>query len=570
MKCKTGQDLIFRLLIVVMLSITLFACKKQSSQSGSNDVDPSGDNDIKVEAGEFVGGKSIKMPLIAWGADLITINANGSSAKTIKGSLIDQAGLNIELFREDDFSKQRDMFIRGEIAFLRGTMGMINMAAEKLNANPNTHPVIIFQHSWSAGGDALIVKKGIKAVKDLKGKTVAIQSYGPHVDYFLKLLKDSRVKIKDVKIVWTKDLIGPEGDTPMAKLYKDNIDAAFVIIPDALALTSNGSVGTGAEDSVKGAHILLSTKTANRIISDVYAVRSDYLKKNKESVKKFVKALLQSEEQVRDLFKKQDSAELKQLLTVGGKLLLDDSGAIADVKGMYYDAEMAGFDGNVKFLADANYLRNHKNLSNEIQKSLIGLGLISSQSKIEAADWDYNKMKEGLRYANAKVKSRFNPTKASVVAEKLSQSDSSLFMFEIFFSPNQNTFTIDSYKQQFDRVIDLASTYGGAIITVEGHSDTMSYLRKEKEGADQLVLKKIKQSAKNLSYSRASSVKAEIVNYAKTRGIIVDPNQFTIIGRGISSPKFKIPETKEQWLQNMRVQFKIIQVEAEEDVFKPL
>jgi ABC-type nitrate/sulfonate/bicarbonate transport system substrate-binding protein len=78
----------------------------------------------------------------------------------------------------------------------------------------------------------------------------------------------------------------------MSKLSGGDIDAAFVIIPDALALTSQGTVGTGAEDSVKGAKILLSTKTADRIISDIYAVRRDYFEKNREKVKGFVKALL--------------------------------------------------------------------------------------------------------------------------------------------------------------------------------------------------------------------------------------------------------------------------------------
>jgi hypothetical protein len=56
----------------------------------------------------------------------------------------------------------------------------------------------------------------------------------------------------------------------------DKLDAVMAISPDALKLTSNGTVGTGSEGSVKGAHMLLSTKTASRIIADVYAVRKDY------------------------------------------------------------------------------------------------------------------------------------------------------------------------------------------------------------------------------------------------------------------------------------------------------
>jgi len=145
-----------------------------------------------------------------------------------------------------------------------------------------------------------------------------------------------------------------------------------------------------------------------------------------------------------------------------------------------------------------------------------------------------------------------------------------LFSFEIFFQPNQNTFGANNYKDEFDRVIDLSSTYGGAIIIVEGHSDPMSYLRKQKEGGDQVLMKKIKQSAKNLSYSRASAVRDEIVNYASKKGIVLDRSQFTVIGRGIDSPRYAVPSSKDEWLKNMRVQFKIIQVEAEEEVFRPL
>ena len=62
----------------------------------------------------------------------------------------------------------------------------------------------------------------------------------------------------------------------------------MAISPDALKLTSNGTVGTGAEGSVKGARMLLSTKTASRIIADVYAVRKDYFDTHRAEVQKFV------------------------------------------------------------------------------------------------------------------------------------------------------------------------------------------------------------------------------------------------------------------------------------------
>ena len=81
-----------------------------------------------------------------------------------------------------------------------------------------------------------------------------------------------------------------------------------MIIPDALALTSNGTVGTGAEDSVKGARILLSTKTANRIIADVYAVRADYFESNRAAVERFVRGLIEGETALRELVRQQGRA----------------------------------------------------------------------------------------------------------------------------------------------------------------------------------------------------------------------------------------------------------------------
>ncbi len=551
---------IFLAILILITSLTFIQCKEKTSSSSSS-----------MSAVDFVKGKNIKVPLIAWGADIITIFANGSSHKAIKGSLCNKAGLNLELFREDDFNKQVNMFIQGKIPFLRGTMGMINQASEKLHANPKTRPILIYQHSWSAGGDALVAKKGIRTIKDLKGKTVAIQNYGPHVDYFLKLIKDAGLSPKDVRIVWTKDLVGAKGDTPMAKLYQGNIDAAFVIIPDALALTSNGTVGSGAEDSVKGARIILSTKTANRIISDVYAVRSDYFNKNKKEIKKFVQALFAAEEAVRDLFKSKTGDAYSNLLKASGKLLLNDPNANKDVEGLYADAEHSGFNGNVQFFNNMRYPRNFQNLTREIQSSLIKLGTIQSRSTLISANWDYNSFKKDLRYATRTSVSKFNPQTTQVIAEKYSKGKKgTLFSFEIFFQPNQRVFSASAYKKQFDKVIDFASTYGGALITVEGHSDPMNYLRKKKSGSTDIYLKKIKQAAKNLSLGRASSVKDAVISFAAGKGITLDKNQINVIGHGISSPKFGIPKNKNQWRQNMRVQFKVIQIEVEEKAFKPL
>jgi hypothetical protein len=207
---------------------------------------------ISTEAEEVAPAEQIRVPLITWGGDEATILANGNAVRTAPDSIFGKKGLKLNLVREDDFKKQIEAYLRGETPYLRGTMGMVNMASEVLGRDPRTAPVVIYQLTWSNGGDCLVVKPGIKTVKYLKGKTVALQAYGPHVDYLAKVLADAGLSMSDVTIKWVKDLTGTV-ETPAEAFREAGIDAAMMIIPDGMALTSGGAVGTGAEGSVKGA-----------------------------------------------------------------------------------------------------------------------------------------------------------------------------------------------------------------------------------------------------------------------------------------------------------------------------
>ncbi len=536
---------------------------------------------IRTDVGPVRGGP-VQVPLITWGADIATIYANGSSLSTASGSLFAAEGLSLRLAREDSFVRQVEAYVRGDSPYLRGTMGMISLAGEVLNRDPRTKPVVIYQLSWSEGGDALVVAAGIRQASDLRAKRIALQAYGPHVGYLAKILADAGLGLGDVTLKWLPDLTGT-ADTPMAALQAGEVDAAMVVIPDALALTSGGNVGTGAEDSVRGARILLSTKTANRIIADVYAVRSDYLESNRDQVQRFVAGLLKGQEALADLVKNKDARgdEYRRTMAAAAEILLDSPQAIPDTEGLFADANLVGFKGNVDFFATPNYPRALGRIADELQTSLVGAGLLRAKSTLAHANWDYEALKSGLRYADQVEVPAFVPEQvASVVARRQQQgtlAEGTLFSFEVFFKPNQNDFAADLYRESFDRVIDLASTYGGAVITVEGHSDPLGYLRQKKAGETDLVLGRIKQSAKNLSLSRAVAVRDSVMSYASGQGISLDPSQFAVVGHGIAKPATGAcgedpcaPKTEAEWLSNMRVEFRIIQVEAEASVFQPL
>jgi ABC-type nitrate/sulfonate/bicarbonate transport system substrate-binding protein/outer membrane protein OmpA-like peptidoglycan-associated protein len=522
----------------------------------------------------------IKVPIITWGGDIATILANGDAKRTRKGSIFASAGLDLELVRQDVFSRQVASYMKGETPYLRGTLGMINMASELLASDPRTKPVVIYQLTWSAGGDALAVNGKIRTAADLKGKTIGVQAYGPHVYYMSRLLDDAGLSLKDVTLKWYPDLTGTD-NTPMAAMQTGQVDAAFVITPDAMLLTSGGTVGTGAEGSVRGARILLSTRTANRVISDVYVVRSDYLQKNRSQVEAFVKGLMQGAEKLRQVAESKGSGAYKKTFTSAAELLLDSPLAVADAEGLYGDCQFVGWQGNVDFFTNPSFPRSQQRLSGEIQSSLATLGLLSKRAPMELAGWDYNQLKQGLKYAERSESPRFDTAQVtSVIARKQQQGtlqEGELFSFEIFFEPNQNSFSADLYQGSFDKVIEFASTYGGALITVEGNSDPLGYLRKKKDGETSIVLGRVKQAAKNLSLSRAMAVRDSISQYAAQKGITLDPSQFAVVGHGISKPKNGIcgqdpcaPRTEKEWRDNMRVEFRILQVEAESAVFNPL
>lgn len=550
-------------------------------------------NDPVSACGEF---RELPVPVIAWGPDGALSVANGNSVETAAGSFMANNGLNVRLYRQDDFQKQVRDFLACKTPFLRGTAGMVNQAAEVLTLDPRTlslnretAPVVIYQLSWSAGGDVLVVKEGINSPADLRGKTIALQYGGPHVDYLLTILADAGLKPTDVKIVWTKDLlqIGSGSVSPTMALRNDpTVDAVFVISPDALALTSNGTVGTGSEDSVKGARILLSTKTANRVIADVYAVRSDYFQAHRDQVEKFVNAVMRGEEKLAELIKSKGK-ELVPAASAAAALLLDSDTAGNDFVGLYGDAEVVGFAGNVKFFTDQANPRSFDKITGDVQRLLTQLGFLSRVVPVAQAHWNYAGLKAGLSNTGGVELTRFDQSVVQTIVDrraKQSGDQGVLFKFEVYFGANQNGFSAEQYKDAFDRAIKLATTYGGALMTVEGHSDPLGYLRQKKAGDSPVVLGQVRQAAKNLSYSRANAVKDSIVAYASAQGITLDPSQFGIVGFGVSQPNTPncsfdssgditlscAPRTEQEWSVTRRVVFKIIQVEAEASVFKPL
>jgi ABC-type nitrate/sulfonate/bicarbonate transport system substrate-binding protein/outer membrane protein OmpA-like peptidoglycan-associated protein len=529
----------------------------------------------------------VQLPLITWGGDVATIHA------VEKGFLRD-AGIDVELVLENNFPKQVEAVLSGRTPYLRGTMGMIQAAAETFQRE-GLEMVVVYQLTWSTGGDAMVVRSGVKSPKDLKGETIALQLYGPHMDYVANILSSAQVPLSGVKFNWLKELTLPTYDTggkvvdPVNAFLEDSKnDAVMCIIPDALNLTSGGDGGTGAAGSVKGARILLSTKTASRVIADVYAVRGDYLKSNRGEVQKLVQALLKGQEDFVELFadKAARRSEFQQVMTKAADLLLGSPQATPDVEALLGDCEFVGHPGNLAFFTGKGTTRNLDTLSKEIRGAFSQMGLAKSQVALKSADWDYGQLGQGLKNAAAVTATasakpaappRFDPQKvAARVEQKIAvepatwAEEGTLFQIEINFDPNQSDFTESQYAADFQKALEISQTYGGSLIVIEGHSDPLGILKARQANEDKVVVNQMEQQAKNLSLDRARAVRGSFLDFCKKHKFVVDESQFLAVGLGITTPKFNPPRTKDEWEANRRVVFRIKQIEAELNEFTPL
>jgi len=72
-------------------------------------------------------------------------------------------------------------------------------------------PKAFMQVDWSRGGDAIIVKRGINSVNDLKGKKVVVAVPSPAQTLLITALEAANLKYTDVEVVKTTDNITAAG-----------------------------------------------------------------------------------------------------------------------------------------------------------------------------------------------------------------------------------------------------------------------------------------------------------------------------------------------------------------------
>lgn len=208
-------------------------------------------------------GDVIKIGVVTWGGYAGGQYFNEGFKANRNSRFYKDYGFQVEFKVLDDFEASRQAFKNDEVHLLWQT---IDAFPTEVNGLEAFDPVVLFQADWSRGGDAIVARRGITKVSDLRGKKIAVGEFTPSQSFLLWLLDAGGLTDKDVDLVYQASAIDA------AEVFKSQrVDAAVVWSPDDIACV----------EAVPGARILESTKSASHIIADIFLAKRAYVERNR-------------------------------------------------------------------------------------------------------------------------------------------------------------------------------------------------------------------------------------------------------------------------------------------------
>jgi NitT/TauT family transport system substrate-binding protein len=446
-----------------------------------------------------------------WAGWLPVIAANRGTKPNPESVFAKKYGFRVQMDLMDDPVAARDAFAAGKVHTLWGTADMIVLMAPELSKDSRTAPRVVQQIDWSNGGDGIVVRSNIKSVADLRGKTIVLAQNSPSQYYLTSLLLSAGISVKDVKMRYTDTAFG----AATAIVSDRKVDACVSWAPDIYNIP----------ERVAGTRILSTTKDANKLIADVYAVRADFVRDHPEVVEGLVAGIFEGMDMIKD--KPEEACKwMADAFTMKQE----------DIMGMRNDFHSTNFAENVQFFLNSsnptNFERTWKSASYVYGK----LGSIDTSVPFDQVmDFSFIQtlQKKGT-FANQKDESvasftpasfRNTPTEAPILTQtiRINFYPNSANPYEPARDDLNNPVSGKLYDPNVDatleRVARLAGQFARAVILIEGHTDASMKGRVPVDGVLQL------------SRDRAEAIKRALIDKYK-----FDPNKFTIRGRGWDVP----------------------------------
>ncbi len=459
--------------------------EESKTQDSTTDDPKTGFND---------GDNTLVVQLVSWGGYGPGLYFNEGSEPNENSRFFKEYGFKVRFVLENDLINAMNAWIADEYDVAVQTADAFPLYTGPADINA-FKPKAFMQVDWSRGGDAIIVKRGINSVNDLKGKKVVVAVPSPAQTLLVTALEAANLKYSDVEVVKTTDNI------TAAQLFKSgDVDAAVVWSPDDILATQ----------AVPGSKILLTTKNQSHVIADIFFAKEDYLNSHRNMIDGFYEGWMKAVAELKENPANKDKAAryLAELNKLG----------VEDAKGMMDVVYWTGHGDNLNFFGLNSQYKGQKgeDLYSKMSRSFVMTGDADKEAPPwRTAIWTAsvqagNDKLTGPSYVAETSKIFTPPTAAEREAPAVASKPVSINFASGKFALDENSKTI--IDLQFS---EIARSFANSRVRIEGNTDNVGS----------------KASNLDLSKKRAQAV----ANYlASEYGI--DKNRFIIIGNGPDQP----------------------------------
>lgn len=470
--------------------------KNQAQQAGTENKSDGSDNKGTKPSGGPRDPNTLRVQLVTWGGYAPGLYFNEGAAPNENSRYFKDYGFKVEFKVENDLINAMNAWMAGEYDVLVQTAD-----AFPLYTGPNDinefKPMAFMQVDWSRGGDAIIVKRGINTVNDLKGKKIAVAVPSPAQTLLNNTLEAAGLKYSDVTVIETTD------NLKAAEQFRSgDIDAAVVWSPDDILATKD----------VAGSKILLTTKQQSHIIADIMFASEKTINEKKNMIHGFYEGWMKGVAELNGSTANHPKAA-RYLAELNGLTPEDGLGMMSNVywTGQGDNVNFFGLNSAYKGQRGQDLYEKMSKKFKEIGglpatedvpswRSVIYTGAVTAaQANLTGPSYEAERSKE------------FSPaTKAERVAPALASKPISITFASGKFALDENAKTI--IDLQFSEV---AKSFANVKVRIEGNTDNVGS----------------KASNVALSEKRAKAV----ADYLKSQ-YGIDPNRFVVIGNGPDKP----------------------------------
>jgi NitT/TauT family transport system substrate-binding protein len=446
---------------------------------------------------------------------------NGGMDPNENSDFYKKYGLKVQIKQMDAVKDTRSGLHSGDLDLVYCTTDALSVEMGSGSELLQDDVVQIMQVNQSHGADAIVVRKGIEDVSQLKGKKVAYAVGTASHTLLLNVLETSNLKMADIDGYQVAD--GVEAATAFKN---GQCDAAVVWAPDD-------------EDCVAalpGSKVLISSAVASQIIADGLLVKKSVLDQKRAQITKLVRGWLESNARINS--DPTAKKEATSLFSKGFKFPEDIATKSADKVYFSTLGDNINFFGLNSTYTGMTGERMYGRMA--VKYTEIGLAKSPAPWRNVSDPSVIQELMKDQELANSSQQGAVKPEvfKAATQEMKTQQAQSSKVV-KMEFPTNSSALTEDN-KATIDREIkELIQGFEKAYVRVEGNTDNTGQPK----------------TNDRLSLDRANAV----VNYLVTEHHL-DRNKFIVVGNGSRSP---VPgcegnQDEECKARNRRTEFQFI------------